>query len=119
MEDALEWLTDAGLVVTDCYRANDEHCRPITTLGFRGRGVRGYVERETDEHPGYLLADHMMCFDKYSKCPLFMIFPLDTRVLRRYLRRLGSRRGYRITNSYRYHERNPFPDQRALMAREE
>lgn len=54
-------------------------------------------------------ADNKKCFDKYSKCPLCVKLTYNIELLLLHLEILGSKTGYRISNSYDYVDANPFP----------
>lgn len=68
-------------------------------------GVSHYVD-------GKIAADHARCFDKLSKCPFVMRLPRtkkDAKKIAYWLRRLGTKKGFRISNTYAYLTNNPFP----------
>jgi len=63
---------------------------------------------------GKIAVDHYKCFDKWSKCPLVAVIPkteAETKALIRHMRKLGTKQGYELSNSYDYIRNNPFPYQ--------
>jgi len=56
-----------------------------------------------------IAADHVNCFDKWSKCPLIMELPVDGEELLKHLKFLGSDEGFRISETYEYLNSNPWP----------
>lgn len=97
-----EFLATHGFEVTrqdgDGYRFARVESNVIVA-GFATYGVGlSYLD-------GRFAADHRRCFDKWSKCPLIIAIPGDDRgrvKLLEYLAYLGSKEGYKWSNSYDY-----------------
>lgn len=84
-----------------------------TSGRFEGHNVCGGFHVPSDECYRYIngaiAADHVDCFDKYSKCPLVMKFPIDPKRLVEAMDLLGTKKGFEVSNSYDYLDDNPFP----------
>jgi len=80
---------------------------------FDGKNIRGGFCTPSYEVYRYInnriAADHVDCFDKWSKCPLVMRLPVDGLELLKHLQYLGSPEGYQISNNYEYFDKNPWP----------
>ena len=81
---------------------------------FNGHKITGGFAEVNDGYSysyldGRISADNIKCFDKWSKCPLCVKFPVEEKRLFEGLRLLGSTKGYKISNSYDYYDSNPFP----------
>ena len=55
-----------------------------------------------------IAADNKKCFEKWSRCPLVMKFPINAHRLLADLKLLGSEEGLKISKSYSYLDYNPF-----------
>lgn len=95
-----------------------EKCRPSTDTYqfamFSGNNIRGGFAEPNNVNSyryldGRIAADHIECFDKCSKCPLCVKYPVDENRLLDGLKLLASDKGYEISDSYTYLESNPFP----------
>lgn len=98
------------------YKRNDEFIiSPYKSCKFEGHKVVGFFAEKTicsfinGRINGRIAADHKKCFDKMSKCPLCVKYPVSEKRLFEGLRLLGSTKGYKISNSYGYLDCNPFP----------
>ncbi len=81
---------------------------------FENRDVKGGFAEPNNgcTYPyidGRMAADNKKCFNKWSKCPLCVKFPVEEKRLFEGLRLLGSTKGFKISNNYDYLDSNPFP----------
>jgi len=56
-----------------------------------------------------ICVDHINCFDKWSKCPIKISFPLESSVLLEYMKFMGTIDGFKNSNSYDYLDNDLYP----------
>jgi len=74
----------------------------IPVMGsFSASGTRPYLN-------GYLMADHLKCFNKIQQSPLRISIGEDYEVILAELKKLGTPLGFKVSNNFLYHDKNPF-----------
>lgn len=74
--------------------------------------IAGFCTENTSSYKyinNRIAADNADCFDKWSKCPLVMRFPLDGDILLKHLNWLATEDGYKHSLYYEYLENRILP----------
>mgnify|MGYP003452120771 CR=1 FL=1 len=79
-----------------------------------GYGVKGYVvDYDLPCRMVFIAVDNDKCYDKTTRCPVKLEFPIKQERLFKALMQIGSPAGYEISTKYDYLDENPFEHDKA------
>jgi hypothetical protein len=113
-------MTDFDTLVEELkkngYRVEVNEQPDYTIASVTGKNIRAGFCTPGSRYAGYLdgkiAADHVDCFDKWSKCPLIVNLPQDEEKMKSllgFLEKLGTDEGYNFSNTCWANPDSPFP----------
>jgi len=112
-ETLVDFLKENGFQVVVTLEPGNKF--PYQFAKVTGQGIEGgFCEPNDTSYKwinGRFAADHIDCFDKWSKCPVQVEFPFDEnqgKELLEMLKHLGTSEGFEYSNEYEYLNNNRY-----------